>query len=542
MIRVAVILAAFAQMPLAAMAQVPQHATPQKRVSDSYYLKRQQTKSSAGQPALGSAVDAAKDSSSTAATAEISPAAAVGSQAEVYSQTPVHNYDSYYADRQLASRQNAPAGDSAPFAINSEQVPPPDQTQAQEAISEYDGGDGCVASSDDCGPLGMGCVEAAIRDVPTCNVLWNEIYSCRSMWADLDYLGFWVKGNHLPPLVTTSPPGTAQNQAGVLGLPTTSILFGNDRVNNDLRSGGRITLGGWLVGDVIGIEGNYYALGTATTNYSAASTFSAGPSTDPILARPFFDPSLDAQRALVVAFPNFNSGGSIVDLDGSIHATTSSSIQSAGILLRRLAGVDLVKDHRMFLVGGVRWFRLQEGLEIVDTINPVGGVFPPGAQLSNFDSFGTKNQFYGGDFGLASDLRRGRWVLETQGKVALGNMYQVVDIDGQTKVNNGATVSGFPGGLLTQVSNMGVYRHNQFAVIPELNVKLGFQITQRWRATVGYNFTYVSRVVRPGNEIDMVVSVPPTPGAAQLLPRPQYLNNPTDLWLQGFTAGFEYRW
>ena len=356
---------------------------------------------------------------------------------------------------------------------------------------------------------------AAVCGVPTTNVLWNEMYSCRCMWADVDYLGWWVKGNHVPPLVTTSPQGTPQAQAGVLGQPGTSILFGDQRVDNQFRNGGRITIGGWLVGDVWAIEGNYYALNTANTNYAAASVFSAGPTNDPILARPFFDPTLNggagAQHQLLLAFPNFNAGGTLVNLDGTVNVHASSTIQSSGVQLKRLVGIDCMKDHRMFLTGGYRFFRMEEGLQIADTISPVGGAFPAGSQLAHFDSFGTKNNFQGGDIGLFSDLRRGRWVLETQPKIAFGNMHEIVNIDGQTKVNNGTTLAGFPGGLLTQVSNMGVYRRNQFALIPEINVKLGFQITQGWRATAGYNFTYITRVVRPGNEVDFVVAVPPSP-------------------------------
>lgn len=230
------------------------------------------------------------------------------------------------------------------------------------------------------------------------------------------------------------------------------------------------------------------------------------------------------------------------NLDGSIHITSSSSIQSAGVLLKRLINVDLLRDQRMFLIGGYRWFRMEEGIEIQDQINVVGGGIPAGAGFQHLDSFGTKNNFNGGDIGLFSDIRRGRWVLESTGKIAFGNMNEVVNIDGFTRVNTGTTSTDFAGGVLTQPSNMGVYRRNQFSMIPELNLKLGYQITQGWRATVGYNFTYVTRVVRPGNEIDTVVNPPYTPGATQVVARPMYLNNPTDLWLQGFTTGFEYRW
>jgi Putative beta barrel porin-7 (BBP7) len=41
-------------------------------------------------------------------------------------------------------------------------------------------------------------------------------------WAELDYLAWTVKGDRLPPLVTTSPAGMPLLQAGVLGAPTTT--------------------------------------------------------------------------------------------------------------------------------------------------------------------------------------------------------------------------------------------------------------------------------------------------------------------------------
>ena len=72
-------------------------------------------------------------------------------------------------------------------------------------------------------------------------------------------------------------------------------------------------------------------------------------------------------------------------------------------------------------------------------------------------------------------------------------------------------------------------------VIPELDMKLGLQLTPTVRATAGYNFTYVSRVVRPGNEVDLTINrVTDTRPAAPI--------RPTDLWIQGITAGLEFRY
>src|SRR5437868_8563481 len=43
------------------------------------------------------------------------------------------------------------------------------------------------------------------------------------LWFSADYLSGWVQPARLPPLVTTSPAGTPLAQAGVLGLPATSV-------------------------------------------------------------------------------------------------------------------------------------------------------------------------------------------------------------------------------------------------------------------------------------------------------------------------------
>src|SRR5882724_7686854 len=66
------------------------------------------------------------------------------------------------------------------------------------------------------------------------------------IWVRGEYLLWWTKSSILPPLLTTSPLGTPANEAGVLGLPTTEIVFGGSGESSNPRSGGRITVGGWL--------------------------------------------------------------------------------------------------------------------------------------------------------------------------------------------------------------------------------------------------------------------------------------------------------
>ena len=126
----------------------------------------------------------------------------------------------------------------------------------------------------------------------------------------------------LPPLVTTSPTGTPQEDAGVLGLTQTTTLFGGSPVHGHVHGGVDVTLGMWLdCCNTWGIEGNYYDLGKETASYD--SGLSNG---NPILARPFFNTQLGAQDSELVAFPSL--------LAGKVSASASDDFQSAGLHFR----------------------------------------------------------------------------------------------------------------------------------------------------------------------------------------------------------------
>ena len=88
-------------------------------------------------------------------------------------------------------------------------------------------------------------------------------------WAEADYLAWSVTGDKLPALVTTAPVGTPLGVAGVFGQPTTTVLFGNSSVNNDWRSGGRITAGYWFDPQRSrGIEASFFGLENIGTGFA----------------------------------------------------------------------------------------------------------------------------------------------------------------------------------------------------------------------------------------------------------------------------------
>ena len=70
----------------------------------------------------------------------------------------------------------------------------------------------------------------------------------------------WVRSAGVPPLVTTSPPGTAQVSAGVLGANST-VVFGQENLGGDMRSGFRLEAGGWLDAErTFGMEAGFFML------------------------------------------------------------------------------------------------------------------------------------------------------------------------------------------------------------------------------------------------------------------------------------------
>ena len=248
-----------------------------------------------------------------------------------------------------------------------------------------------------------------------------------------------------------------------------------------------------------GIEANYLFLGTAASRFQADST------TIPILARPFFDLGLNRESALLVSHPDFLSGSVLVD------ATTD--FQGAEVLLRKTVWQGYCE--RLDFLVGYRFARLNDGLEIsqFSQWTKAQGIIPPGTTKSLFDSFETNNEFNGGDLGLSYRGRMGPWSVELLGKVALGNISSQVRVDGSTVTTlpDGRSAD-FVGGLLAQETNIGTFQKNQFSVIPEFGVTVGYNLTRQLRATAGYTFIYWNNVLRVGDQVDRSLSqLPPEP-------------------------------
>ena len=99
------------------------------------------------------------------------------------------------------------------------------------------------------------------------------------------------------------------------------------------------------------------------------------------------------------------------------------------------------------------------------------------------------------------------------------------------------------GGLLAQRSNIGGYSDNNFSLVPEATLRVGFRLSENVAVTAGYTFLYWTDVARAGEQIDTRVNRTQIPPGTLLGPaRPVFQGHETDFWAQGVSAGVDIRW
>jgi hypothetical protein len=359
------------------------------------------------------------------------------------------------------------------------------------------------------------------------------------VWLRGEYLGWYSDGMRTPVLVTSSLPGTPQNNAAVLGLPNTRTLFGGTKINDDYQQGFRASGGFWFNrAHALGLEADYFQLFEQTTNYTAASNGTA------IIGRPFFDMNNGRETAELVSFPGLVSG--------SVAADAAMRFNSFGIRGRgSLCGpgdpcqpvlVNGIGNDRTDWLIGYRYANLQDDLAISERLTSLLPAAPGGAAVR--DSFETGNQFHGLELGIVNETTFYRMWLETTGKIAVGNNRQTVTIGGTTDLTEAGITDRFNGGILAQRTNIGSYSRDELAVLPQLGATLGLHVTPRLSVTVGYSFVYFSNVVRAGDQIDTDVNPNLFPEEANPFSgplRPRFTFRETDFWTHGITFGGDLR-
>lgn len=347
------------------------------------------------------------------------------------------------------------------------------------------------------------------------------------IWGNADYLLSWFSSVHIPTLVTTSPVGTAKGQTGILGGKLTQVVIGDQPLSGDMRSGFKLGLGGWVTPDkMIGVDVGYFMTESRANPFFASSDGSF------ILARPFIDATTGKRTSVIVASPGVSSGSVGVSANfGSFYGAhfdlQESIIENQHFRLKSLIGY--------------RFLRVDDGLEIVQSISPTGGGFTPGTRLDARDAFAAQNEFHGCEVGFQTDFFYERWSLSFLGKFAVGRMYREVIISGDSTITTpGAAPVVQNGGVLALQSNIGLHSSIDWVGSPELATNLGYNVTDNLKLRVGYSLLLLFRAARAADQVDQVLNpnlFPPAVGGGAR--RPAFNLERSTLWLQTLNLGVE---
>src|SRR5262249_38797725 len=135
------------------------------------------------------------------------------------------------------------------------------------------------------------------------------------------------------------------------------------------------------------------------------------------------------------------------------------------VLLRLLLGRGLPDRPRYLDLKGD--LLILESLRVLQDVPNTPAV--RGRSVPGFDRSANRNQFTGLQLGTDMEFRKGPCFLGLRLKVALGDVHEVVTINGaQTITPPGGGTTLFRGGLLALPSNIGRFSQDRFAVLPEL--------------------------------------------------------------------------
>ena len=398
------------------------------------------------------------------------------------------------------------------------------------------GSDGGCGGSCGCGAFGVPTYDGA-------HSLWDRFVGGNGGSGCCDPCGssdgacgcrphFWVRGEFMvlsatkqnaPPLATSGSSAT-QLPLGGGGMD----LFDGDSLPHSPFPGGKLNLGFWFPNHSDwGFDVTGFFLNQRQTNFSASSNGTT------FLGQPYFDVGptpapTNTEQAGIVA-----GGGT----PGSISINAQTRAWGFDPEIRR----KLWDGSTFWLDGliGYRYFRLQDDIDMASGSN-LGG----GASSFTQDHFGTRNEFNGFQLGLDGEWRfRPRWSIGVTAKVAMGDLYEQIHVNGSTTQSFNGQILQTGNGFYTQPTNSGNFSKHQFSVLPEFGARLNFDVTDHLRIYAGYNAMFLSNVVRAGDQIDRNINGLQLIGAPLTgAPAPSVLFKRSDFWAQGVNVGLEYHY
>jgi hypothetical protein len=339
---------------------------------------------------------------------------------------------------------------------------------------------------------------------------------------------FWPEGQNLPALVTTNRnrPFSTTVDPGASNDLTRTALFGGGNVLQDDVQGLRGEFGTFFgPNSDSGILLRFFDIGNNALSYNSV------PGAEPLVTRPFtLEPGSVPSTVVVNApldLPNFPNS-----IQGTLDATISSELYGGDILFRHIVARDGMGS--LEFLAGYQTARLAEDLRIAS--RSVNG--PTTIELE--DHFQTTSRFNGMALGLSGAIQDCRWNLSGMVKLGLGNMETFVGIDGSQRTTVLPDVAENNNGLLARATNIGSYTNDTFVISPEVNVSLGYRITRRLDATLGYTYLGLPKVARVADQLDpSLASNPSVPLVGPA--RPSFALLESNFSLHSLSYGLQFR-
>lgn len=390
----------------------------------------------------------------------------------------------------------------------------PEQINAplQHMPSRY----GCEASG--CNRTGCmgGCSSRGSR-------LKSAMNGNRNSWRQVESLLWFPRDRRTPPLAGSAPSDRI--------LPF-STDFGND-VDSGLAPGIRIDAGQYFADGHIGLGARIWTLFEQEEDFQ---TPDGGPPAGltPPGSRNFLVPF---QNIAPAPFDNAfglqisrdpSTGGP--PLQGNLGIDTDLRIVGSELYTKLLVGRG--SQYKLELLGGYTYFNIRDRLALDARV-----VTDIGQDTRFWDSYEAENHFHGGQIGVQSSVNQGRWNFTATNKVHLGNIEHRVLIDGRSQTgpfNDAPTLVNAERGLFAKDD---FFTQDSFTFAPEMNFKLGYQMRDHVRFSVGYSLIYWDSVALAGEQIDPVVDARRIENLGLAVNEPDYVFQDTAFFVQGVDLG-----
>ena len=394
--------------------------------------------------------------------------------------------------------------------------------------------------------------------------IWTPAPDSR-FYGGVDYLLWWVKDAPLSvPLVTTgavssthhgflsNSKGTSSDTTILYGAPFGVAQGGNGSQRFQGFSGSRVTFGYALGSERrFAVEASGFVLQQQSAGYAAYADLTG----NPIINIPVFNtvsytpggrpgglpPAEDGLPASLPSDPKRLDGNSGI-FTGGVKVT--NSLQLWGAEATGVISLHRGSSWEVSGLVGARYLDLSEAFNLTYESVGISGLYN-GSIGAARDAFETRNEFSGGMLGLRGRYASGRLSVDLSGRVAVGVNHQTENVAGgfwATRLNSRSSAGRE--GVFAQPANEGRTSMNSFAVVPDAQIKIGYALTPRLRATLGYDFLYLSSVLRPGDQISHYVPKGQTfqqGGTNTSTTSPARYSETTDFFAHGFSLGLEFR-